>query len=448
MNRYCFAWLILFVGTLSLSKAQVPFYGVYKSPDHSVVLNVYQTNEQTCYKVYRKKRLVVDESPLGIETSDGSFYTGLKLRSNIKSRTGRENYSLTVGKKSPIKVKYSEITIPLINYQSKEMDLIFRVSNDGVAYRYKLFGKGDCTVFREYSSFKLPSNAKGYLTPLSRPKSGWARTNPSYEEHYVYDVPVGTPSSIGCGWTFPALFEVPGTGWVMLSETGVDGGYCASHLAEDSHGGLYQLEMPGTEDGLYSQSPYPTMSMPASTPWRMMIIGDNPCRIAESTMPTDLVKPLYKAKFDVVPGKASWSWLVLKDDSVTYDVSRKFIDMANQLDFKYCLIDAPWDVQIGREGIEKLAAYAKTRNVGLLLWYNSNGNWNDAPQTPKNIMNKPDSRRDEMKWMQRIGIKGIKVDFFGGDKQFFMRYYQDILTDANDYGLTVNFHGTTLPRGW
>jgi hypothetical protein len=105
-------------------------------------------------------------------------------------------------------------------------------------------------------------------------------------------------------------------------------------------------------------------------------------------------------------------------------------------------------VQIGRDGIEKLAEYAASRNVGLLLWYNSNGNWNEAPQTPRDRMHLPDVRQNEMKWMQKIGIKGIKVDFFGGDKQFYMQYYQDILTDANKYGLIVNFHGTTLPRGW
>ena len=53
-----------------------------------------------------------------------------------------------------------------------------------------------------------------------------------------------------------------------------------------------------------------------------------------------------------------------------------------------------------------------------------------------------------MAWLRSIGVKGIKVDFFGGDKQQTMQLYEDILSDANRYGLQVIFHGCTLPRGW
>jgi hypothetical protein len=286
------------------------------------------------------------------------------------------------------------------------------------------------------------------MTPLSVAHSGWARANPSYEEHYQLDIPVGTPSTLGAGWTYPALFKIPGAGWVMVSETGTTGTYCGTHLAHLSTDSLYKIEFPNPAEGLPSQHSKAMMSLPFETPWRMMIVGDGPTSIAQSTMATDLVKPMYKAKSIYKPGKATWSWLVLKDDSVTYDVSVRFIDMADSLGFSYSLIDAPWDVQIGRENMAKLATYAKTKGVGLLLWYNSNGKWNDAPQTPKNCMDNQQVRRAEMKWMQSIGIKGIKVDFFGGDKQFYMQYYEDILRDANDFGLTVNFHGTTLPRGW
>ena len=98
--------------------------------------------------------------------------------------------------------------------------------------------------------------------------------------------------------------------------------------------------------------------------------------------------------------------------------------------------------------VEELAKYGKDKGVALYLWYNSNGYWNDAPQTPRGIMDNAIARRKEMKWMQSIGIRGIKVDFFGGDKQMTMQLYEDILSDANEYGLLVIFHGCTLPRGW
>lgn len=116
--------------------------------------------------------------------------------------------------------------------------------------------------------------------------------------------------------------------------------------------------------------------------------------------------------------------------------------------YRTVLVDALWDTQVGYERLEELARYAKNRNVGLYLWYNSNGYWNDAPQGPRGKMDNIIKRRKEMKWMQKVGIKGIKVDFVGSDKQLTMKLYEDILVDANEYGLLVIFHGCTIPRGW
>lgn len=440
-------WAFL-IGALSAVQAQTPFFGEYKSPDRSVVMTVFQEDGRSFFKVQKNKAVIIDRALMGIETSQGSFYADLSLRSKVRDRTRREKYTLNNGKASKISKRYRHVVFRLENLQGKPIDIEFRLFDDGLAYRYKLYGRGECTIIKEHGNFALPLDAKGYLTPLAKPKTGFGKTNPSYEEHYVYGVPVGTPSSIGNGWSYPALFEMPGAGWMLLSETGTDGNYCATHLDEVSSGGIYKIVFPNIEEGLYSQSVYPTTVLPYETPWRMMIVADNPTKIAESTLATDLVEPVYKPEIEYALDKASWSWLVLKDDSITYEVTRKYIDMASHLDFKYCLVDAPWDVQIGRTGIEELSAYAQSRGVGLLLWYNSNGDWNEAPQTPKDRMHTPKARREEMQWMQEHGIKGIKVDFFGGDKQFYMKYYEDILRDANKYGLLVNFHGTTLPRGW
>jgi hypothetical protein len=116
--------------------------------------------------------------------------------------------------------------------------------------------------------------------------------------------------------------------------------------------------------------------------------------------------------------------------------------------FEYCLVDNWWDQNIGREKIAELSKYAQSKGVHLLMWYNSNGFWNDAPQTPRNCMNTAVAREREMSWLESIGVKGIKVDFFGGDKQETMQLYEDILSDANRHGLQVVFHGCTVPRGW
>ena len=147
-------------------------------------------------------------------------------------------------------------------------------------------------------------------------------------------------------------------------------------------------------------------------------------------------------------GRATWSWIVWQDNSINYEDQIEYIDLAAALNFEYVLIDNWWDARIGRDKIEELVKYANSKDVDVVLWYNSNGFWSNAPQTPQDFMNTAYKRQKEMAWLKEIGVKGLKVDFFGGDKQMTMQLYEDILNDANTYGLAITFHGCTIPRGW
>ena len=192
----------------------------------------------------------------------------------------------------------------------------------------------------------------------------------------------------------------------------------------------------------------PAIALPGETPWRTITIGETLAPIVETTIPFDVVKPKYAAKSEAKYGRGSWSWIIGMDPSCNFDEQKRYIDFSAAMGYESVLVDALWDTQIGREKIAELARYGKSKGVALYLWYNSNGAWNDAPQGPRHLMDKSQARRAEMAWMQSIGIRGIKVDFFGGDKQPMMQLYEDILADANDFGLLVIFHGCTLPRGW
>lgn len=192
----------------------------------------------------------------------------------------------------------------------------------------------------------------------------------------------------------------------------------------------------------------PSIVLPGETPWRTITIGTTLKEIVETTVPWDLVKPKYSASRNYTYGKGTWSWIIKMDPSCNFNEQKNYIDFAAALGYRSVLIDALWDVQIGYDKIEELARYGREKGVGIFLWYNSNGSWNDAPQSPLRKMDRSGVRRKEMAWMQQTGILGIKVDFFGGDKQPMMQLYEDILTDANDFGLQVIFHGCTLPRGW
>ena len=161
-----------------------------------------------------------------------------------------------------------------------------------------------------------------------------------------------------------------------------------------------------------------------------------------------MVEPRYESSHSYSYGKGSWSWILWQDASINYDDQVQYIDLASAMGFSFCLIDNYWDANIGRERMEELARYARSKNVDLFLWYSSSGWWNDITQGPVDIMSNPISRKQEMRWLESIGVKGIKVDFFGGDEQETMALYEAILSDADDHGLMVIFHGCTLPRGW
>lgn len=415
------------------------------SPDKNITLNVMLEDSQLLYNVELNSKRLVDKSPLGINLEHFDFSDNIVSVAAEDVFSGKFEYETEIGKSKSVATVYNSCTFALENSIGETMNVLFRVANDGVAFAYQF--DRPFVVLSENTGFSIPVTAKSFLTPLASAKSGWCRTNPSYENHYHFDAPVDFKSDFGDGWIFPALFNVENAGWILLTESGTDSNYAACHLSE-AESGLFKLEFPTTEHNLLSDPVYVVQKSMTQTPWRVMILGDKLADIVESTFMNDLVRPVYDATTAVKPGLATWSWLVYNDSWTTYDGTKAFIDMAATLKLPYCLIDAVWDTQIGRDKIEELAEYADSKNVDLLLWYNSNGNWNDAKISPLHLMNNSEVRKKEMAWLKSIGIKGIKVDFFGGDKQNGMKLYEDILRDANYYGLYCIFHGCTLPRGW
>jgi alpha-glucosidase len=258
---------------------------------------------------------------------------------------------------------------------------------------------------------------------------------------------VGTPAPTDAGWVYPALFNV-GNAWVLLTEASLDSNYCATRLKAASPGGEYSIGFPDPREVFTGQGYLPQSRLPFYSPWRVITIGSLKT-IVESTLGTDLAKPsTLSDKSFVKPGKSSWSWIMSKDDYIIYDEQKKYIDFAAKMQWQYCLIDAEWDKKIGYDKVKELSGYAASKNVGLLLWYNSSGDWNTVKYSPKSKLLTHEDRVKEFSRLKEMNIKGVKIDFFGGDGQSMIKYYIDILNDAAKYGLSVNFHGATLPRGW
>ena len=433
----------------SLSMLLAAALTVLGSPDGKLSVRLEQTpDSRILYSVEYDGKTMLSPSPLGLVAQDCD-YSRLVY-------TGEEREAVKVDYRLD-RIKTSHVSHDDVRYmthfktpEGRLLDIEWHLSDNDVAFRYSIprdTDTGSIRVMREETGFDFPEGTTTYLCPQSDAMIGWKRTKPSYEEYYRNAAPLGEKSEFGHGFTFPCLFNTPG-GWVLVSETGVDSRYCGSRLDDYAEGSGYRVAFPMPEENNGNGTVEPAFALPGCTPWRTITVGTDLAPIVETTIAFDVVEPRFESTRSYEFGKSTWSWIVWQDASCNYDDQKTYIDFASELGYPYCLIDAFWDQNIGRDRIEELSRYARSKGVSLFLWYASSGWWNDISQSPVHIMSDPIARKKEMRWLESIGVKGIKVDFFGGDKQETMRIYESILSDADDCGIMVIFHGCTLPRGW
>lgn len=437
-------------------------HGNISDPNGMTDVIILTIDGKAYYQVEHHSNPFVSTSRLGMRTNNGDFSQLEFVGMETSEVSG--SYRLNRSKTSEVDYEATKAVCTFRNPEGRTIQVEFRVGRHDVAFRYILprEGAGSVRIFEELTEFSFNDSpehdyVKTYLTPQSDAMIGWMRTKPSYEEYYGVGKSVTAPSEYGHGYTFPCLFRLGGDGWVLVSETGVDGRFCGSRLgeyyetsgnSEGCVGATYRVEYPMPEENNGNGTSEPAIALPGATPWRTITLGETLKPIVETTVAWDVVEPLYETANDYKFGKGTWSWIVWQDGSIRMEDQKKYVDLASAMGFNYTLVDNWWDRTIGHDAIPELVDYARERNVELFLWYSSSGWWNDIEQSPVHIMSNPILRKKEMKWLRDNGIKGIKVDFFGGDKQETMALYEAILSDADDHGLMVIFHGCTLPRGW
>jgi alpha-glucosidase len=422
------------------------------SPDNNIKVIVSRgTDGRLLYQIFQGDQLVIEPSGLGVKTSLADFTDKLTITKVSNVIRVSDNYITPTEKRYNNTYLANEKQITIENGDRHQLKVIFRVSNDGVAFRYhfpQVDKSGSLTILSEHTTFKIPEKSRAWLHPHANVKEGWCQTQPSYEENYHINIPVGTPAPLVAGWSFPALFKI-GEKWALISESGLEPPYCGSRLSQNSPKGEYAIGFPQVGETIDTSDVItPVGSSPFYSPWRTIVIGQLPT-IVESNLITALAAPSKiedTSKFK--PGISSWSWGVLKDESVNYNTQKEFIDYAAQMGWSYCLVDVNWDTQIGYDKIQELIDYAKTKNVGIILWYNSSGDWNSTVYSPKSKLVNASMRNAEFERISKMGVKGVKVDFWPGDGPSAIQYYYDMMTDAAHHGLMVNFHGTTVARGW
>ncbi|MEM9325325.1 MAG: glycoside hydrolase family 97 catalytic domain-containing protein [Bacteroidota bacterium] len=413
------------------------------SHDLSFRLSLHERGE-LYYVVIANDEVLIDSSRLGAIRSDADLSTGLSFVATSAREVIDRRHHFVTGKAVAFREQGVEQSFLFQNALGAEIQIVCRLYADGLALRYEFPGSSDqaVTLEQDIMEYRFAPRTKAWLQPYDR----ITKWTPAYERFVEHDIDVGQTSSYGNGWAFPALFKTVGDRWILLSESATHD-FAGTHLDNEEGSSIYSLRWPESDEAMGLGQSVASALLPWRTSWKTIAIGDL-STIVSSNMVRQLgVGSTIGEATWVRPGRVSWSWLSDHDSPQDKEKLKRFIDLAAEMGWEYSLVDANWNL-MPQGTIEELVAYATARDVGLLLWYNSGGPHNEVTEQPRDRLNDRDRRREEFAWMRDIGVKGMKVDFFQSDKPDILKLYTDILADAADYELMVNFHGCAIPRGW
>lgn len=403
------------------------------SPNGHVLLNPVMkgsnlTAFSLCYKCKGGKiEQVLTLSGFGIESSDGGG-RGLSLCATSPQRAISDSYTMLSGKRLQCNNKANEVTYTFTDSLGGRQQMVVRLYNDGIAFRYVLPELRNPVALSERTSYNIKEGTKRWIQKWTEP----------YEEFFPQST---TGETQNRHWGYPALLQSEGDVWALITEAGIERQHSASSLYNDLSPDEYRVVPAHNAEKASGQW---------ESPWRVVIMGSKE-NVVESTLVTDVSAPCrLKDTSWIVPGSVSWIYWAYNHGSKDYGIVKKYIDMAVTLSLPYVLIDAEWDEMTGGGTVDDALRYAKERGVKVLLWYNSSTAWTKSGGAPgpHERLNTPENREKEFAWLEKNGVAGVKIDFFAGDKQETMKYCIDLLECAARHHLLVNFHGATIPRGW
>ncbi|MBN2029642.1 glycoside hydrolase family 97 catalytic domain-containing protein [bacterium] len=430
-----------FLGALALNAQEVV------SPDGNIKVILGMENAasnqslgQASFKVLYKRNSeyveVLPNSLMGITRQDQQFVDDLVLVKELKANEIHDKYTMLCGKRKICENTGTEKVFSYKNAEDRPLDIVFRVYNDGVVFRYVFPDHSDSLVniTEEATTYVLPDSAYRWMQPY----------NNVYEDFFIF-TRTGLSREKTQEWGFPALFKVNGEAiWVLISEANMTENNCAAKLSNPDNANQYRVTYPSARDN-FPQTGVMT-ALPWRSQWHVLIIGQL-SDIVESTLITDVSEPSQiEDTAWIQPGPVSWIYWAHNHGSRDYQKVVEYVDLAVQMNWPYVLIDWEWDVMGNGGNIIDAVKYARSKGIKPLMWYNSGTSWLDP--TPNDRLLTAEKRAREFTWLNETSVYGIKVDFFAGDQQDMMKYYIDILKDAAKYHLMVNFHGATIPRGW
>jgi alpha-glucosidase len=391
------------------------------SPDSSLRIETKQdiissiaSGQKNCYfRVLLGEQTVVDWSPVGVKTSDQDFITDLSFVKQSQM-TIDETYPLPSGKRSLYHNNCKELVLTFTNKNDRQVAFYFRAYNEAAAIRSELMGSGSAQVSAEVTGFAF---ATGSI--------GWGHKPNDDEATYDQFSAGNSASSYG----IPVLFKTPSNAWALVTEAAVYGDYTGCHFASKTASkNVFQVAYPNGQGAISG-------SLPWKLPWRVVIVGNTPGPIIESSVVENLNPPCELSDISwIKSGRSMWSWLSQNTGDMAQQ--KRYVDYASQMGWELNLIDDGFN----RSGVAEVCQYGSQRNVGNELWYN---------YTEVNTQSKQSSIFQQCRsW----GLKSLKIDFiYGGDginyNNNIMKWYDMCTKSLADNKLMVTYHGCTVPRG-
>lgn len=403
-----------------------------ESPDGALEVKVYLSEPENSLRFDLSKdgRAVLSDNSLGLETESSAWLEGLSIKSGKVLRHSEE-YPMITGKRLMCSNTANTRKITVTNATGEVMNMEFRLFNDGLAFRY-LIPNGSGAVTSDHTSYTIPDGTGRWIQTYHQD---------GYEDFYPYvtDGHAQGRWRPGNKWGYPALIESCEGTFALITEAGIQRDHCGSYLDNKADSCRYNVVLADSilkyDNGWES-------------PWRVIIAGGLDT-VVESTLVSDVSEPCAIEDTSwIKPGLSAWIYWANNHGSSDYRIVCEYIDLAAAMGWPYDLIDAEWDNMGNGGDITDALRYAASKGVKPMIWYNSSTNWINGAPTPYYRLNKKEDRQKEYAWLKEQGVYGIKVDFFHGDNAEDMNYYIDLMEDAARYGLLINFHGATLPRGW
>ena len=412
------------------------------SPDGKMAAVLHLEEGKLAYSVSKNGKSLVDRSPLGLTTFRADFAAGGLEYVSHDVEGLDETYTLTTGKQRECRNNCSQLTLTVKNVKADwNMSVLFRLYDDGFAFRYELPKKGTLSqtqITNEASRIKV-SDFKYCLGCRFNHPDDYIKPNIPYESNYGWyawndmqghghDARLNAPALISAGSEF-----------MLISEAANVGTYSTALLRAEPEVGEFSFAYSGdTKDMDTDKTHTLNVNLPLKTPWRMAIVGSL-SDVFESVMTENLNAPnALKDTSWIRPGWVSWDWGGVEGGSYgdsRVECNKKYIDLAVEMGWPYAMIDGGWS----DSDIPAIKEYADAKGVELLLWQTARLSESRQFST-ENMANTLDQ------W-KRWGIKGVKIDFWEDDSRSTMERMEILLRLCADRRMLVNFHGCTRPSG-